>query len=323
MALRSFCLMPRPTNAEQIFGLMERELVPPQKVQVPTGLVYHYTDAVGLDGVLRSGAVHATHYRYMNDRTELDEGRQVVLEVCAAIAADGEVPRFRRAIVEDFANAFANPAVQDVTRDIFIASFSGKGDDLGQWRAYGKGGAGYAIGIQWVEGNPRDEPDERLLGILLKCEYDRSKAAADFKSDLLDAASTIERYVETYGDQTGHKEMWQRSMVFALRRLGRHWLSIKNDHFAAEDEWRLIGLPGPKKRKDQIKTKATATRGIVPYVELLLAPAPPLEVEEIVVGPTHDPESGVLAVVLLLESLGYDPEHAAKIVKKSTVPFRG
>lgn len=317
--------MSNPSGVEQIFEQMERELVPPQPLILPKGLVYHYTDAFGLDGILRKGVVHATHYRFMNDRTELDEGRKVVLEACAELEASDSLEDDQRKLVHAFGEAFARPSVQDVTRDIFIASFSEKGDDLGQWRAYGNRGAGYAIGLKFVEGKPGDEPKDQQLSFLLPCEYDRARALEAFKTDLLSFLKGFHHYASTFIRQTGHQAMWGRGMTFGLRRLARHWLSFKNTHFRDEAEWRLIGLASPKRRRDQLKTKPTATRGTVPYLELSLSPTrpPPLEVEEIIVGPTHDPDSGVLAVVLLLESLGYDPAEAERVVKRSDVPFRG
>jgi len=317
--------MSSPAGVDLIFEQMERELVPRQPLTLPGGMVYHYTDAFGLDGILRHGVVHATHYRFMNDRTELDEGRKLVLEACAELQASAELIGDQRTLVEGFREAFARPAVQDVTRDIFIASFSEKGDDLGQWRAYGNRGAGYAIGVRFVEGDPKDEPTDKQLGFLLRCEYERADAVEAFKADLLSFLNGFDHYATTFVRQTGHRAMWTRGMTFGLRRLARHWLSFKNSHFRDEAEWRFIGLASPSKRREQLKTKPSATRGTVPYVELTLSPTkpPPLEVEEIIVGPTHDPESGVLAVVLLLESLGYKPEDAERVVKRSAVPFRG
>ena len=34
------------------------------------GLLYHYTDQRGLDGILASDTIWATHYRFLNDLTE-------------------------------------------------------------------------------------------------------------------------------------------------------------------------------------------------------------------------------------------------------------
>lgn len=317
--------MSNQSGVEMIFAQMERELVPVEPLKMPHGLLYHYTDAVGLDGILRNGVVYATHCRFMNDRTELDEGRGVVLQACRELEADQTLSEQHRALVHDFRISFDSPAIDEATRDIFISSFSEKGDDLGQWRAYGHHGAGYAIGVRFDVGKDSAEPTDKVLGFLLPCEYERAKALGDFKADLLDVLRKLERYAHAYHQQTGIQGMWTRGMVMALRRLARHWLSIKNWHFRDEAEWRLIAMPSTKKRKEQIHTRPAGGRGTIPFMKIVLDPhkPPPLEVEQIIVGPTHDPASGVLAVRLLLESLGYDPGHAERIVVPSAIPFRG
>jgi Protein of unknown function (DUF2971) len=311
---------------QMIFAQMERELVLPRPVRIHDGLLYHYTDAFGLDGILRNGVVFATHSLFMNDRTELAEGRQLVLEVCAELEADTKkMTEEQRALVHDFRISFENPGVNDATRDIFIASFSEKGDDLGQWRAYGGQGSGYAIGTRFRPAQDATLPPEKLVGLLLRCEYGRAEASVAFKADLLSVLAKFERYGVTYHKETGVKELWTRGMVMVLRHLAQHWLSIKNENFRDEAEWRLMAIPATKRRQEQIKTRPLATRGTVPYVEVTLDPfkAPPLDVEQIIVGPTQDPVRGVLATRLLLESLGYAPADAERIVIASKIPFRG
>jgi|KBSMisStaDraftv2_1062788.scaffolds.fasta_scaffold981979_1 hypothetical protein len=36
-----------------------------------TGLLYHYTDAGGLAGIVKDAVLWATDFRYLNDRLEL------------------------------------------------------------------------------------------------------------------------------------------------------------------------------------------------------------------------------------------------------------
>jgi len=37
-------------------------------------LLYHYTDQRGLDGILSSASIWATHYKFLNDFSERDHG---------------------------------------------------------------------------------------------------------------------------------------------------------------------------------------------------------------------------------------------------------
>jgi len=38
-----------------------REIIPVQR-DVPQGALYHYTNSVGLEGILRSGCIRLTHF---------------------------------------------------------------------------------------------------------------------------------------------------------------------------------------------------------------------------------------------------------------------
>ena len=80
-----------------------------------------------------------------------------------------------------------------------------------------------------------------------------------------------------------------------------------------------------EKRREGIKLRPTASRGLIPYVDipLRIGTTPYLEVEQIIVGPTLHPKEGVLAAVMLLETLGYDRARAKAIVVSSKIPFRG
>jgi hypothetical protein len=59
---------------------MNREQLPPAHDE-PSGTLYHYTDAYGLQGILRSKQVWATEFRHMNDRNELREGEEIAVRL--------------------------------------------------------------------------------------------------------------------------------------------------------------------------------------------------------------------------------------------------
>jgi hypothetical protein len=49
---------------------MEEQEHQPTEDQAKPGLLFHYTDQNGLDGILSSDCIWATHYRFLNDLTE-------------------------------------------------------------------------------------------------------------------------------------------------------------------------------------------------------------------------------------------------------------
>ena len=108
----------------------------------PPPIIYHYTNDMGLRGILESGCFWLTDVFDLNDPSELNHGFSQAVKVLNARAATGppETPRFAR-LFEAFAR---EGAVQKIAH-FFVCSFSAHKDDLGQWRAYADNGRGYAM----------------------------------------------------------------------------------------------------------------------------------------------------------------------------------
>jgi hypothetical protein len=104
--------------------------------------LYHYTDARGLEGIIKSGEIWFTDYRHLNDPSELVHGIEMARDVARMIAngADSQV----RLLMETFKGTFRQANFK-ATLEFYIASFSRARDDLGQWRAYADNGRGFAI----------------------------------------------------------------------------------------------------------------------------------------------------------------------------------
>ena len=47
----------------------------------PSEPLFHYTGSVGLEGILRSKTIRATHFLHLNDRDEVTAGEKLVCEV--------------------------------------------------------------------------------------------------------------------------------------------------------------------------------------------------------------------------------------------------
>jgi hypothetical protein len=113
----------------------------------PRRPIYHYCDAPALLNILKSRAVWATSTKYLNDKTELlalmsnmkgHAGRHRATEAGEALSD----------IVDFYLINADTTQTQTIGMDRFACCFSGNGDLLSQWRAYGNNGKGYAIGFE-------------------------------------------------------------------------------------------------------------------------------------------------------------------------------
>lgn len=105
-------------------------------------MLHHYTNAAGLQGILASGHIWLSDTFRMNDPSEVEHGFSIATERLSncATATRPETEYFARGF-----EAFLSQGGVKASGHFFSASFSGDGDDLGQWRAYGDNGRGFAL----------------------------------------------------------------------------------------------------------------------------------------------------------------------------------
>lgn len=109
----------------------------------PPSLLYHYTSLAGLQGILKSGEIWASHSQFMNDRDETSKGYEVMRD--HAVERMNSVPN----IDEPTLSAILDGSLSDsMTLDtLFISCFSKRGDELSLWRGYGSD-SGYSIAFR-------------------------------------------------------------------------------------------------------------------------------------------------------------------------------
>lgn len=278
-------------------------------------MLYHYTAAAGLQGILESRAIWATDVHYLNDYTELVDSRDLFLEIMRSLA---EKPLGGDRLM---AAQFADRIERDQWPDLrawppgpFVSCFCSSGDLLSQWRGYGKGG--YALGFHrasldappsiWPadsEGSPDRTKLPTEVG-LVRVEY-----ATDAQEVILRrAAEAIIRPDDRFVG-TGRSSRLA-SMVAS---------SIKRDAFEEEHEWRFIVTSmGTHDEKFRISPSGM----LVPYVTV------PLDLKTSLVSVTVGPSDGqdrvrldqrVVAVERLLRKHGLSD---SVDVIPSRVPFR-
>jgi len=109
----------------------------------PPDTIFHYTDGAGLLGILAAGSIRLTDIFGLNDPTELLHGVNHARTILAHEAQNGHPA----------GNLFAKQfdrimdGALDKIATFFVACFSRNGDELGQWRAYGDNGHGFALGF--------------------------------------------------------------------------------------------------------------------------------------------------------------------------------
>jgi hypothetical protein len=287
----------------------------------PGSTLYHYTNAGGLKGIVSSSAIFLTDAFFLNDKSELSYGRELVLNVLTERrnAAVGVLETFYASAINSF-DPFGDGPFQFA---YYVASFCENGNLLSQWRAYGGGGAGYALGFA---SEPLLNPGTLLAAgvapaVLHRIEYDRVKqrrlieyavdrCAELLHVDLQNADSAFQRDVLLSG--------WFAVLAIQLTGL---FPQFKHPMFSEEREWRLTLSRLPHDEKGILAFRELGN-DVIPYIlfELKLRATGLLPLREIVLAPASEPELRRRALSKFLAAKGY-PDDSVKLVG-SDIPLR-
>lgn len=271
--------------------------------KAPEGL-WHYTNAVGLQGILHEEELWASDTRFLNDATEIGYGLEIAEEAVEAAAHSGRWKEatshfLQRVMASDGANLTGFLRARS---EVYVACLCEVGDLLSQWRAYaGRDSAeGYALKFRhrapvtgWIDHLGR----ERLQ--LQRVIYDRDDQLAAF-------SSLIELLAPVY--DVDHSE---RRMDAVAKNLVDGILECatfcKHPSFREEREWRVVYERSSDVKP--LKVRHRISRGLfVPYVALKLPAAVGamtghLPIAEVRCGPSPEPELKQDGVNRLLRSL--------------------
>ncbi len=282
-------------------------------------LLYHYTDAAGLLGIISSNRLWATDASFLNDPSEGLLFPERIIDFMRQKLCGLRSPEEKIIIqVEEGLRKQSKPV------NAFTISFCDDGDLLSQWRGYGSIGSGYAIGF-----------DQKILalvqlGHLVEVRYDFEgiqEMALDLLSIFVEAApnwcpTILERFCE--------------EAALAIRYLS---LGFKSAGYREERETQILTHTNDKAGHpfEVMAPLKFRVRGadIVPYVSL--APnvlpgsdgSPPrlpksdehpprLPIRQIVTGPGVDYLRNKSSLERLLAAHGYD---GVEIVQ-SLIPLR-
>jgi hypothetical protein len=281
----------------------------PSFARTSSGEVWHYTSGQALVPILTSGKLYATQVSCLNDTLEQRYfGDLVHAEVKQAALTNNDTrltPLFR--VVE------ATLSDRDFSATWhFVTCFSEVEDDLGQWRGYGGGQCGYAIGFN-LEAIMQALPVRRLGAILLPMNYDIARQQVLVK----DVIENAKRFFLDGLNRYPNAEKWAAEFVAAFAwELDIFACLFKHPKFAGEHERRIVtaladtDLPSLTFiQKNTLLARhlpldLRMTNGKLPITRVVIGPGPAQRVTQVSVG-------------TLLKQQGYDVP-----IEMSSVPYR-
>jgi len=267
-------------------------------------MLFHYTSQAGLLGILKEKEIWATNIHFLNDYKEFRHAFDILCEIIRQKLDSNTALRDKLIrYFDDLINLSPNI-------NVFVASFSERGDLLSQWRGYCSDGAGYSIGFN-KSILQKMATEMRLT--LVECIYDLEKQREEMKSHLdwvLLSSSTTPSDISTLDFDNAVSSLVQMLLAVAPR--------FKDKSFSEESEWRLFSgtIDSTDERIDFRQGKST----LIPYVKFSLKSSElnNIPISKIYIGPTPDKELARIAVINLM--------HRSKTVSKrvdlSKIPFK-
>jgi hypothetical protein len=292
-----------------------------QQANTITETLYHYTNVVGMRGILESESIWFTDFRHLNDPSEIIHGIDMCHDVIRNLktGADGRVALFLDCLAD-----MMSPTNFSRALEYFIGSFSRARDDLGQWRAYADNGRGVAIGFAphlfGIENMVDQKPDE--VAFVNPVIYDVAQVCNRHATAIEEAAEMFLGTANAYPELLANKDIgisFMQDFARAVIASPLIWncLTSKHPAYAHEQEVRLVMLGLHDRLQPFIKNR---TRGseIVPYIPYKMAVRRAHSIGEIIVGPSASPDAEQ-AVRTMLKSLGIDHDIP---ISRSLVPYR-
>lgn len=252
--------------------------------------IYHYTNSVGLMGILNTKSLWATDVWYMNDTGEATYAAETITRFIASCAPESVDMQSFCFYVKKL---LSEEGWADASPRSYIACLSENGDQLSQWRSYGYG-RGFSVGFD-LEALLQLFSGRDAAGSLGKVIYDQSFQEALISDRYQKAEKALNRLLSDSEAQSSLSPHGLSPVTVAITGFVVESSLIsdffKHPAFSEEAEVRLHAsrrFPDGKPAAD-VKFRDSAL-GITPYVAIPLFP-PGTDrisvIREIIIGPQH------------------------------------
>jgi len=272
------------SEAEQIIEAFRITL------QSPPPIIYHYTNDVGLRGILETGRLWLTDIFNLNDPSEVNYGFRHAINVLGGLVADGppESKAFARQIT-----GFAEQKGIQGSAHFFVCSFSSCGDDLGQWRAYADNGRGYALGFDgmalenaFTTGGTRT-PDPEPYAAAFPMSYKEAEIASTHRQIIERMLGLISLARGRHLDASTINSYMGDLSVRLMVRMIHAALFFKHAAYENEKEYRFLHMYSAAAPPLEMKL-IFRPYSLIRYEEFDWRSVAPSALRQIVVGPAAD-----------------------------------
>lgn len=269
-----------------------------------TRVLYHYTTAAGLLGILSSGYLRGTNASFLNDTSEITLGHSM----CKTVLEEERSERSNELEKKLLERAIGWIDDDTPPSEVYVSSFSARRDVLGQWRGYGSGDGRFCVGFEMSQFSERD-----VLRFPQRVEYAPTEQRNTVRRAVAIACETLLEAPE----DSHPAHTCAVGLAMHLRRL---MCSFKHAGFAEEEEWRSITTVS---QPHELATVGfDVSRGLLrPYVAMLAGSrvSGRLPIVEVCVGYAERKSATVAAARLLLSRHGYDDAR----ITTTDIPFVG
>jgi len=318
--------------------------------------LYHYTNEQGLYSILKDQCLWATHYKFLNDISEIVLFKEKLIELIypsvlefynnqvipnhpspqEVISANGGLD----AIVKHDAEVFVESSYATLAREIYITSFCAQSKDeytnqngiLSQWRAYGgNGGFSIVLNTESLEKMLASEYRSFHYDVFLVDDVVYSDDENKLKSELSPLMQDIPIYQQALFEKIrlGINEPPNLELsIKAFSSLIQCFARYKHRGFKEEHEARIVAMPlalpnseiiGDDfyKPKPEKERKFRNKNGTqVPYIELFHSLEDRLPIEKIIVGPHKDKKLRATVLDIMCRNMKLDIK-----VETSDIPY--
>jgi hypothetical protein len=306
----------------------ERDFV--ANLQKPSGgVLFHYTTAEGLKGIIENDEIWATSAYYLNDSAEILYGYRVLHQALESWLKQRSHPvdSIASGLAESFIRYFGHDALQrNIVTPVYLTCFCEEPNLLSQWRAYGNFGGfniGFQVPMEGIVYGIKPEPAV-YTARCVKVEYDRDRQLQrvrellDFLLPILDEQAVTDsiRSIDP-SSPLGYSQLQGTIQEMLLEES----MSFKDPAFAVEKEWRFVVRSRTHLKQtndDGNHTNLpiyfrTARGQLIPYVKFKPNHAPTpvvgsgkqLPIATIMCGPGGDRISAGMALRALLDGRGF------------------